>query len=210
MNHHPLISSHVQRSVPPRPAIPNFGWRALGEPENVGDRLRCCQGKQNRPDSLRAFTHSKATSKSAISRRLGNLLRDAASNVSSCSTWQLTYKKLIHRFDAQASWQGNRWVISFCCFAPNQPRAISTPATICSLLSRLGQLVRRAARHERQTNLAVVVPLSGLEHRDRKKSRSAHKSASPLRFSLCVPSCPLWFKVCVHDGDHLIDVLAWI
>jgi hypothetical protein len=45
--------------------------------------------------------------------------------------------------------------------------------------SRLGQLVRRAARHERQTNLAVVVPLSGLEHRDRKKSRSARKSASP-------------------------------
>src|SRR6476646_5528859 len=41
-----------------------------------------------------------------------NLFREAASNVSSCSTWQLKNKRLTHRFDAQASWQGNRWVIS--------------------------------------------------------------------------------------------------
>jgi hypothetical protein len=109
---------------PPRPAIPNFGWRALGEPENVRDRLRCCQGKQNRPDSAAGFHALKSHVQIRNFSILGNLLRDAASNVSSCSTWQLTYKKLIHRFDAQASWQGNRWVISLFLSLRSKPLQI--------------------------------------------------------------------------------------
>jgi hypothetical protein len=74
----------------------------------------------------------------AISHCIGNLLRDAASNVSSCSTWQLTYKKLIHRFDAQASWQGNRWVISLFLSLRSTPLASLVLSKLHSALDAAG------------------------------------------------------------------------
>ena len=121
------------------------------------------------------------TPPTAISRRLGNLFRDAASNVSSCSTWQLTYKKLIHRFDAQASWQGNRWVISFFCrFAPTRHKSGSILLTLRFLPQRLVQLVRPAARYMRRTNLAVLCPAAGWSTATERKTLGACPASPPI------------------------------
>ena len=63
--------------------------------------------------------------------------QDGASNQSSCFTRQRT-KKGTHRFDALASWQGNRWVVCFCRFAPDRYGAWCSQGTACACCSGLG------------------------------------------------------------------------
>jgi len=114
-----------------------------------------------------------------------NLFRDAASNVSSCSTWQL--KNWSTGSDAQASWQGNRWVIYFCRFAPNRYRPSPTQRLFLRSLQRARRVVGLA--------LSALTILSKVEG-SRECFLLIWKLVSGLALpSLCVSSCPLWLKV---------------
>jgi len=145
-----------------------------------------CAPSYGPPKKTRFVTGShslKSTSGHAISQLSGNLFRDAASNVSSCSTWQLT--KLIHRFDAQASWQGNRWIISFLSLRSTPPHNIARFE--CILLLPQGARHIRASRPYPRIR-SHLFPDSGDDGDSRRFFWLGAWSASPFISCRCAPA----------------------
>jgi len=119
-------------------------------------------------------------------------------------------RKKTHRFDASASWQGNRWVV---CFEPFCRRERS--------VSWAGACRRNPERSEgsdnfRSTPLHSVLTSKTLLLLLRRARRVPGLALNPSSLTnrggcclLCVPSCPLWLMVLLFRFPAIIRLTSW-